>query len=287
MNTLNSYEIPGHVSIIEGQGGLCAIRIETEWSSAEVYLLGAHVTRFGKKGEAPLLFMSGLSDFQAGKPIRGGVPVIYPWFGPREGLPSHGFARLAEWDLTESTLLPDGAVRLVFKLPPNGPGEVVFAVTVGRTLVIELVVTNDGAEDLAFETCLHTYFNIGDIHRIEVSGLHGVRYIDKVSGEQLCDSHDVIRFSGEVDRVYQDTDATVEIRDPALKRAILVRKNGSHSTIVWNPWIEKSKRMPDFGDEEYLKMVCVESGNVGDNAPTLTPGDQSTLRVELDSVALG
>ena len=53
---------------------------------------------------------------------------------------------------------------------------------------------------------------------------------------------------------------------------IRIAKSGSNSTVVWNPWIDKSIRMPDFGDEEYLQMVCVESGNVGTNKITLPAG---------------
>ena len=90
--------------------------VETSASQAEIYLHGAHVTRFQKKGEEPLLFMSAASDYAADKPIRGGVPLIFPWFGPREGLPAHGFARTVEWDLGETALLSDGSVSLRFGL---------------------------------------------------------------------------------------------------------------------------------------------------------------------------
>jgi D-hexose-6-phosphate mutarotase len=54
---------------------------------------------------------------------------------------------------------------------------------------------------------------------------------------------------------------------------------------VWNPWIAKAKAMPDFCDEEYREMVCVESGNVADNRLTLAPGETSRLKVRLSSRA--
>jgi len=78
----------------------------------------------------------------------------------------------------------------------------------------------------------------------------------------------------------------VEIIDPALGRTIHVRKSGSMSTVVWNPWIEKSRRMPDFGDDEFPHMVCVESGNVREHAITLGPGQRSSLLVTLGCTAL-
>lgn len=287
MNTLKTHEIPGRVTVFSGNGGLPAIRVETETAEGEIYPHGAHVTAYQRKGEAPLLFMSAASDFEPGKPIRGGVPVIYPWFGGREGLPAHGTARITEWDLTETSLLPDGSVRLSFQLPGEETADVRFIVTVGGTLGMEFAVTNNGSTDLTFENCLHTYFHIRDIHRIEVAGLKGARFLDTLTGTDHVEHADTIRFTAETDRVYQDTEATAEIRDAELGRTIVIHKSGSKSTVVWNPWIEKSKRMPDFGDDEWPGMVCVESGNVKENSITLKPGGQSVLKVEISSVPLG
>jgi glucose-6-phosphate 1-epimerase len=284
MNSLKHHEIPGRVTLFSGKGDLPAIRVETEWSTAEIYQHGAHVTGFRKKGGAPMLFMSGASDFRHGKPIRGGVPVIFPWFGGREGMAAHGFARLADWDLVETLAPPDGSVRLHFRLPSEDEFEVDYIVTVAATLTMELIVTNTGAADFSFETCLHTYFQVGAVETIEVAGLQGVRYRDVLSGDDFTEAGATIRFTAETDRTYQDTAGTVEIRDPQLQRTILVRKSGSMSTVVWNPWIEKSIRMPDFGDDEYHHMVCVESGNVGEHAITLAPGERSSLKVEIDSL---
>ncbi|MDP3851322.1 MAG: D-hexose-6-phosphate mutarotase [Luteolibacter sp.] len=287
MNSPKHHEIPGRVTAIAGKGNLPALRIETDSSNAEIHLLGAHITHFQKNGGEPLLFMSAESEFEPGKPIRGGVPIIFPWFGPREGLAAHGFARLASWDLLDTIVLPEGSIRLTFRLPAEDAIAAEFRVTVGESLAMELSVTNTGASDFTFENCLHTYFQIGDIHQIDIAGLQGTRYLDSLLASEFTETGETIRFSGEVDRVYQNTAATVEIHDPSLRRTIHVRKRGSKSTVVWNPWIAKSKRMPDFGDEEYHQMVCVESGNVKANAITLAPGEQSVLKVEVDSTPLG
>lgn len=283
MHIPNHLEIPGSVSFQTGQGGLPVIRVESAFSSAEIYPLGAHVTHFQRENEEPLLFMSEASEFEVGKPIRGGVPIVFPWFGGRDGMPAHGFARLAVWDLLASQVLLDGSVMLRFRLPQQEMVQVEFIVTVGETLAMELIVTNSGTSDFRFESCLHTYFQIGDIHQIAVSGLKGARYLDTLVSEECTETEEVIRFTGETDRIYQDTSATVEIHDPVLRRVIHVRKSGSKSTVVWNPWIAKSQRMPDFGDHEYPQMVCVESGNVKENAVVLNPGDASALKVEIAS----
>lgn len=287
METLKHHEIPGRVTVFTGKGDLPAIRIETDTSLAEIYPHGAQVTGFQKKDGPPLLFLSGASEFHPDKAIRGGVPVIFPWFGPREGLAAHGFARLAEWDLLETLALPDGSIRLTFRLPSEDEFEVDFIVTVGSSLTMELAVINTGVSAFSFESCLHTYFQIGDIRQIGITGLQGTRYRDQLLAADFTETEETIRFAAEMDRVYQDTAATVEIHDPEMRRTIRVRKSGSKSTVVWNPWIAKAQRMPDFGDDEYLRMVCVESGNIGEHSITLAPGGSASLKVELDSVPLG
>jgi glucose-6-phosphate 1-epimerase len=286
MNALKLHEIPGRVTVSSGNGGLPVVRVRSDFSTAEIYPHGAHVTGFQKHGEAPLLFMSAASEFLAEKPIRGGVPVIFPWFGSREGMVAHGFARLAEWDLVAASVRPLGAVKLSFQLPTEEPYKVTFDVTVGSSLIMELGVHNTADTPFTFETCLHTYFQIGDIRQLRVSGLQGTRYHDQLLAAGFAETADAIRFSAETDRTYQETSATVAIIDPVLDRAIIVSKTGSKSTVVWNPWIAKSQRMPDFGDDEYLRMVCVESGNVSENSVTLAPGEEALLTVEVSSFPL-
>src|SRR5262249_21931835 len=131
-------------------------------------------------------------------------------------------------------------------------------------LGLELIVTNTSkASKLEFEECLHTYFAVEDITATSVAGLKGVSYLDKTASfAKKSETEEAIRISSEVDRVYLDTKGTVEIRDEQLKRVIRVEKENSSSTVVWNPWIAKAQAMVDFGNEEYQKMVCVESGNV-------------------------
>lgn len=286
MSDSTELEIPGVVTFAKGNGGWPKVLIDTPWSSAEIYLHGAHVTGFQKKGEAPLLFMSKSSEFLSDKPLRGGVPIIFPWFGPREGLPAHGFARTVAWVLTERSVRPDGSVDLCFRMPAIEFSDVEFIVSVGETLAMELIVRNTGEMDYAFETCLHTYFHISSIHEIAISGLTGTTYLDKVAGTTPTESAAPIHIASEVDRVYFDTTAAVEILDPGFKRSIRVEKSGSQSTVVWNPWIEKSQRMPDFGDDEYLQMVCVESGNVAKNQITLPPGGLAVMKVVVSSAEL-
>src|SRR6185369_9462942 len=138
----------GRVTFLDGQSELPMIQVSTRWSTAEVYLQGAHVTHFGFHKQPPLLFVSQCSRFAADQPIRGGIPIIFPWFGAREGLPQHGFARLKEWQLKEFSPAADGSVSVRFCLPEYpelsgfAPFTADYVVTVGQALTLKLVVTN-------------------------------------------------------------------------------------------------------------------------------------------------
>ena len=287
-------EVLGRVTFLDGQGELPMLELTTAWSTAEIYLHGAQVTQFRKKDEPPLLFVSQCSRFTEGQPIRGGIPVIFPWFGPREGLGQHGFARIKPWDLREFTPAPDGSACVRFRLPdcPEASAFHAFTadyiVTVNQALTLQLIFTNQSKDaEFTFENCLHSYFEVGDVTAISINGLKGLRYLDKVAGfVEKTETSDALRIASEVDRVYLDATGTVEIFDPRLGRKIVVEKQESASTVVWNPWIAKARQMPDFGDEEYERMVCVESGNVASNSISLPPGGSSTLTVKLSSETL-
>jgi D-hexose-6-phosphate mutarotase len=294
MSTSSKNPAPARVTFLDGRGEMPMVEITTAWSTAEIYLHGAHVTNFKKHNEEPMLFLSQCSRFEANQPIRGGVPVIFPWFGPREGLSMHGFARTKPWEIKEMAPAADGSVSLRFRLPnyPEAgtypPFVAEYVVTVNEGLTLELIVTNNSTDaKLEFEECLHTYFAMEDIAAASIAGLKGISYLDKVANfAKRTETEEAIRISSEVDRVYLDAMGTVEIRDERLKRVIRVAKENSASTVVWNPWIAKAQQMPDFGNEEYQKMVCVESGNVNVNKTVLEPGASSTLKVKLSTAEL-
>jgi glucose-6-phosphate 1-epimerase len=287
-------EIPGRVLFSEGNGALPRLVINTAWSTAEIYLHGAHITHFQRKDQPPILFLSQLSRFSEGVPIRGGIPVIFPWFGAREGESAHGFARIQTWDVREVSQSSAGEVVVRLSLP-DSPSAALFPkftadywVTVGKTLTAQLVIANVSAgQDFTFEDCLHSYFHVGDIASVAIAGLKGADYLDKTENfARKTESAGSIKITRETDRIYLDTAGPVEIRDPKLGRRIRIEKSGSLSTVVWNPWVEKAEQMADFGGEEFRQMACVESGNVADNRLTLPAGKSNTLKVEIGTLPL-
>ena len=288
---LRKFEIPGRVTFASGNGGLPKINITTGQSTAEIYLHGAHITGFQKNGELPLLFMSRLSQFAAGKAIRGGVPVCFPWFGPHANDVTYGFARITEWNLMETAATPDGGVTVRFRLPATaaragGPAFCAeFVVAVTDQLAMELMATNESADrNFDFENCLHAYFAVGDIRDVSIAGLKAAPFDDFAAGAggtRKVENDSVLRITAETNRVYPDTPGTVEIRDVKFRRTIHVHKSGAAATVVWNPWT--TQLMPDFDPTEHRQMVCVESGNVGQNKITLAPGATAALKVVLSS----
>jgi glucose-6-phosphate 1-epimerase len=281
--------------MVAGNGGLPKIVVTTKDSTAEIYPHGAHVTHFQKTGEPPLIFMSAKSYFADGKPIRGGVPICFPWFGNRDGEPSHGFARTTEWELVKTSVTNDGAGKLIFALPEI-PGREAwenlrteFVVVVADTLTMELNTANDSCDQtFEIENCLHTYFHVGDISAVSIDGLRGAHYLDNAAGgngELKTQSESTLGIAKETNRLYLDTAGVVEIRDEVFKRTIRVEKSNSNSTVVWNPWT--TQKLPDdFDPAEHKKMVCVESGNVKQNKISLAPGKMAALKVIVSSTPL-
>ena len=288
---MKNFEIPGAIQTVS-TGALSKLVVTTGFSTAEIYLHGAHVTQFQKNGEAPLIFMSAKSHFAPGKPIRGGVPICFPWFGPREGEPAHGLARLLSWELAETSAAKDGSVVVRLRLPQEllkpewSALKTEFVVTVAETLAMELIATNEsGGKAAAIENCLHTYLQVGDIGAVSLSGLEGAPFDDfafGANGARRKGDPARLRITQETNRVYPDNTAAVEIRDEKLKRTVRVEKFNSKSTVVWNPWT--TQPMPeDWGPAEHEQMVCVESGNVKQNRLSLAPGKAASLKVILSS----
>lgn len=282
----NRFSVPG-LRFEMTQSGMIRVAIETDVSSGELYLHGAHVSRFQPAGCESVLWMSESSCFESDKPIRGGVPICFPWFGPHPSdskVPGHGWARLKEWDLIGCGILDDGGVSLDLRTKITD-FEVSFRVEFSKSLrmVLSVELSRGTLGSRRLEEALHTYLRVGDIHQVSISGLESSGYLDKVGALVQRDaSRALIRFSGETDRVYSDTIANCVLNDPQLGRTITVRKAGSLSTVVWNPWIEKSARMPDFGDSEWTGMVCIETANVGNNFVELSPGQVHTMKTEIE-----
>lgn len=142
-------------------------------------------------------------------------------------------------------------------------------------------MTNTGTELLHFEEALHAYHNVGDTARARVKGLDGVHYLDKTDSYRDKTQIGDVTISAETDRVYLDTAHPLEITDPVLQRGINIRKDNSLTTVVWNPWSEKARTLSDLGEDQWKRMLCIETSNVGDFAIQLAPGQQHVMQAKV------
>jgi len=264
--------------------GMARALIKTPAASAIIYLQGAHITHFQPKGEKPLLFLSSKSNFAPGKAIRGGIPLIYPWFGAKEDdpkAPMHGFARTSPWQVNMAHLLGD-TVAIQFALDIPDHSSLRFHASVGAQLHIELEAQNDSDAPLTFEEAFHSYFAVSDVRNVFIQGLSRTPFIDKTDQmSRKVDGDQALRLEAETDRVYVDTQATCRILDPSAKRCIKISKTQSASTVIWNPWSEKAGTMSDIGENEWQRMVCIETANAADNAITLEPGERHRMSASI------
>jgi glucose-6-phosphate 1-epimerase len=272
----DQFAVAGHLTFRDGPNSLPIAEIRNRYATAEVSLYGAHVLRYQPRGQQPVLWMSKCSYLEPGKPIRGGIPICWPWFSthPTDAAkPLHGFARIQMWKMLSSSMLDDESIEVRFGLNADDATralwphkfQVQYTVTVGSSLRTELYVMNTGGEEVRCTGALHSYFAVGDIRDTIILGLDGSTYIDKMDDGKRKKQTGEISFSSETDRIYIGTMGACVIDDRNLRRTIRVEKIGSESTVVWNPWVEKSKRMSDFAAEEYESMVCVETANAADN----------------------
>lgn len=290
------FGLDGAVVFSKIDTGLIKANIHTPICTAELYLQGAHLTKWQPAGSDDVVFLSAKSLFQPGKAIRGGIPVIFPWFGARtrndfsdrtDG-PAHGFARTSLWSLVSTSQQNDNLV-IVLKLKPTAISRelgfdqftVLYEITLGKALHLSLRVVNNSAKVMQFEEALHTYFVVSDVKNVVLTGLKDIEYFDKTDNFSKKVEIAPISLSSETDRLYINTSNTVTMRDDSLHREIIVSKEESDTTVVWNPWEEATAKMADMESDGWQRMLCVETANAGVNAIVLGPGQSHTMQARV------
>jgi len=300
-----NFAIPDALAFVPGNGGLIAAFVTTPACTAEIYLHGAHLTAWQPAGHAPALFLSDRSTFSADKPIRGGVPIIFPWFGRRTATrenprpsppqakepdgPSHGFARTTLWQVAFAALAGDD-LHLTLTLAPDETSrslgfdhfQLAYELVLGAELSMRLTVANQADVPLHFEEALHTYLAVGDTAQVEIRGLDDMEFLDKTDGfKRKCQTEEVLKLTQETDRPYLNTAATVTLDDPVLRRRITVAKTNSLTTVVWNPWAAATAKLADMNPDGWRGMTCIETANAAENAITLAPRSAHTVEAHL------
>lgn len=292
------YAVKGRIAFREGPCDEPVIVLAENHGACEVSLYGGHVLSYRPVGYFPVLWLSpSAAECRQGKAIRGGIPVCWPWFGAAgftapdgSALPAHGFARTQAWNLlrTDYDSYSTSATLLLTDSPETralwpGKFRLELKVTIGANLTLELKTFNEGTSDFEITEALHTYFRVKDIGGVAVAGLDSREYIDKVSGAESVRQSGDITFSSETDRIYSDTSEKCFLNDTSLGRRIEIAKSGSSSTVVWNPWIEKSKTMKDMPEDSYKSFVCVETANAAAEKIVIPAGGTHTMTLSISS----
>ena len=251
---------------VVGRGGVPGVAVEhPEGGRVEVSLHGGHVLSWTRPAGDEMLFLSRRAALDGKSAIRGGVPVVFPQFGPGP-LPRHGFARTARWSLAgvhaeESRVAARLALRddeETRRLWPHA-FRLELEVSLAARLTMRLSLTNAGDEPFEAALALHTYLRIGDVAAALLHGLRGVRCIDRLAGGARDEPEAALDIAGPVDRVYAGVPGALRLDDPAGGRSVEIVQEGFPDTVVWNPWSDGAAALPDMAPDEYRTMLCVEA----------------------------
>ncbi|WP_421144078.1 D-hexose-6-phosphate mutarotase [Aeromonas dhakensis] len=277
--------LTAHCTLSHHPAGQPLLTIDNGYARAQISLFGAHVLSYQRHDEPASIWLSDKAVLDGSKPIRGGIPLCWPWFGPApasvgSGKPSHGFARTSLWTLDGVSDHGDGTLvhlslrdnEATRQLWPHA-FELELDVLVGKELALVLTTRNTGKEPLVYGGALHTYLQISAPEAVSVSGL-GEPYADKLTG-QNGQQQSALTLNGPLDRVYWQPDAQVSIQDGERETRVV---SGNHdSVVVWTPWLEGATAMADMSDDGYRTMLCVEAAIAGEAGVTVAPDEEHSF----------
>ncbi|MCF6345698.1 MAG: D-hexose-6-phosphate mutarotase [Thiomicrorhabdus sp.] len=280
------------------QGALSIITVENAFAMAKITPYGACVLSFipkKEKNRSDLLWVSPSAIYNGKKPVRGGIPICWPWFGKHSvdsTLPAHGFVRNRVWQLGRVNTLENGATELIFSIESSEETMKIWPyrfrleviMTIGDTLSLCLTTTNLSDQEMQLTEAFHSYFNVSHSGEVVVSGLENSLQVDTLSGVTKPFQAQKLFLSPPIDSVFLNHSSDAIIEDVGFSRCILIRKQDSMSTVVWNPGSEIVKGFSDIPNEAWPRFLCVESGNVFDDVINVKAGDVHRLKIRLQMV---
>ena len=276
------------------QDHIMLINVENKFAKAVLTTHGASVLSYIPKGGKDLLWVSPTAIYNGEKPVRGGVPVCWPWFGAakQEGLPAHGFVRNHVWRLDHVANLDSGVTEIVLSFGTTEASLALWPhqfylelrIEVGEKLTMSLSTTNKNEYDIEITEALHTYFAVSESAGLLISGLeNGTEHNTLQKPPHVSKREQLITLAPPMDSVFTNQTDDIVIHDVKTRRNILIEKQSSASAIVWNPGPEIIKGFADLLEQAWSEFVCVEVGNVFENAVTIPAGEKHTMRMILSS----
>lgn len=287
----NNFGITDQLRFVKGKGGFAMLEVDNDYATALISTYSGQIMAYQPKTEKkPLLFLSDLAIYESGKVIRGGLPICWPWFAEDikgKDLPAHGFVRDQQWQIVKTQKLDDGSTKVILEISHNQYSlklwpykfKLQIAIIVGSSLIVELTTVNLDDKPFTISQALHSYLAIGDVNKIEVTGLDGLSYIDKTADFTERNQRGDVVVDGMIDRIYQDVEDDVLLNDPVFDRKIRVSSQGSNTFVVWNPGEKAAATMIDLADDGYKEFVCIEAANTADDKVTIVAGESHCLKV--------
>lgn len=283
-NSIEQYQKPSP--------GLPLLRVENAQCKAIISLQGAQLLEFKPTNGSPLLWLSPNAVFEAGRAIRGGIPVCLPWFGVNQqdpDKPKHGFVRNRHWILEHIKEPDDDQTTLSFlylsdetdlNLYPY-PFSARLTLVLSHQITIQLEINNHTEEEIPVSWALHSYHPIHRLSDTAVAGAEGLHYLDNINNLKPTLQQGHIRFIGEVDRVYESVPAVQQIiGQPAIK----IEGKNCDTAIVWNPGAAHAANMSDLGEETHHQFICVERGAAFANSWTLAAEETAIGEVVISEI---
>jgi glucose-6-phosphate 1-epimerase len=282
---------------------LPVLKICNRYADAAIALQGAQILEYTPRGKYPLIWLSPAAEYRRGQSQRGGIPVCWPWFGNIErnpiaaralthgdNLPAHGLVRTRDWTIHSiqeheyfTEIILNFVTDTLSQIYWPHSAELQLRITIGQSLRLELTTRNKGTQTLFITQALHTYFAISAIDNVRVTGFENSRCIDTLDNWREHNQQGAIHFSGETDRIYLDVPQAVQLHDSGWNRTIHLQAANSASAVIWNPWIEKSKRLSQFMSDGWRDMVCIETANVLDDMIEVASQGKHILTLEIHS----
>ena len=295
-------DIPGIT--IEIHKSLLAINVLNDSAEATVFIQGAQVSHYKAHPQPACLWLSPECEYKTGQSLRGGIPLCWPWFGqldknpeairlqvPGDQAPAHGFVRERDWCVDSIIADSSHSTRLTLSLDIAADDEPLWPfncrlemeIVIADTLSIQFRVHNHSGKTMHYSTALHSYFAVNHIDHVSVSGLDQSEYLDCLDDWQSKNQQGPLTITSEVDRLYFPSEPIITINDQKTQRRLLIESQNSHSAVLWNPWIDKAKRLSAFADAAYREMLCVETANAGKDYVSLDDGQSHELKLTISS----
>ncbi len=276
------------------QDNLVIIAVNNRFADATITTHGACVLSFIPKWQKDILWVSPATSYDGKSPVRGGIPICWPWFGKHpldSALPAHGFVRNRVWVLDQVLELDSGETELVFNLDSTDETLAMWPyqfhlqlkVNVGRELVVSLTTVNLNHSPVEITEAFHSYFKVADARDLLIGGLENTLHLDKLTDVEDEQQAESIILNPPMDSVYLNHIADVKIKDEGNQRTLVVKKTQAKSCVIWNPGVEIVKGFEDIPNNSWPKFVCVEAGNVLDNRVTIASGEKHIMTMVLSS----